>query len=174
MNLHLMLYEKVVDHFITVCDKVSKKKSRYIIYDGASKTNSENLVNHNLAEFIEFDSPEFKQFAKSIPQNANLYIHYLSNQMIRFINSDLINEDIKIYWFFWQGDGYNRLMNDEEIFGTTTKQCIYDIRTKDTKEHKFKFRDIHRYLKNYLTTPLQKVDFGKQWCFTVCVASSGR
>jgi hypothetical protein len=103
MNLHLCINASFVELFIKQASELQQTEKNYYAVYGSGEMG-----------FTSFDYPEIKKVARLkedpeiatfVKNAANIYIHFLTDEVIHFLNLFDLGKK-KIIWVFWGADGF--------------------------------------------------------------------
>ncbi len=150
MNFHLVCNNPVyIDFFIKKAEKLSNKKNCYVLISDY-KTNeikSKKVLSLDLNEALSlFNKYTFNK----------VFIHYLNNNAINFINK--IKIGIPIYWFFWGADGYKHRTLKKNIYMPETKRLVGELfPVKGIAKVKIYYRDLR--ISQRLNQVFSRIDY---------------
>jgi dTDP-N-acetylfucosamine:lipid II N-acetylfucosaminyltransferase len=139
MNLHIMPDDKFIDEFIALVEQSSwKGQNRYIV-------NASQELRYVRSKVIvaRYGSDEFFEAVGDVSQYDKIFIHFLTDEMCRFINCTDIKA--RFFWVFWGGDLYENI--DYPLYDTQTyrfclqkgifpKKPLFQFRRHESAERK--------------------------------------
>lgn len=127
MNFHLLTDNPVyIDYFIEMADSIKESKDYYILLKDKSDikhVKSSNINFFNIEEAVEYYNTH--KFEK-------IFIHYLNNDAIKFIN--FLDNEVPIYWIFWGADGYRHPKLNRKIYLPETRKLLNKLNPKSFQD----------------------------------------
>lgn len=120
MNLHLTHDDKVLDYFIEMASQLGMSEDKYIVYTPLPEL---KYTKSNEVLFSPFDSDLFWQQVGDIQQYDKIFLHYLSHELVAFVNK--ITTSAKIIWVFWGADAFDALPFFKTYFFQPKTKEIY-------------------------------------------------
>lgn len=105
MNLHLIPDDKFLDDFIENIEAVDKPNNNTYLGYKSVLPNKFKYIKNNKVILAPYKTQKFYNNIGDIKKYDKLFIHYLSDEMCKFIVS--LPDDLPIYWIFWGGDFYS-------------------------------------------------------------------
>ncbi len=105
MNLHLMPDDKFLDDFIENIEAVDKPNNNIYLGYKSVLPNKFKYIKNNKVILAPYKTQKFYNNIGDIKKYDKLFIHYLSDELCKFIVS--LPDDLPIYWIFWGGDFYS-------------------------------------------------------------------
>lgn len=142
MNLHLTHDDKVLDYFIEMASQLGMSEDKYIVYTPLPEL---KYTKSNEVLFSPFDSDLFWQQIGNIQQYDKIFLHYLSHELVAFVNK--ITTSAKIIWVFWGADAFDVLPFFKTYFFQPKTKEVYREQQYLTDIKPF---TIFRYVKNWI------------------------
>jgi dTDP-N-acetylfucosamine:lipid II N-acetylfucosaminyltransferase len=148
MNYHIIPDDKFIDTFIEIAEAVSPESANiFLLRDNPPY----KFVKHPVAISAPFGSEGFEQYIARATKDDHIYIHYLSSQMIEWINTTTCSA--KLIWIFWGSEFFEAAGIRFDLYEPVTAKLV------QLNEQKLsRYYPLHLYRKWKLNKEIKRHD----------------